>query len=289
MPLKCPGYEQKWDRKGPGGTGWDRGAGSPFSGALEDTWSGLWVQLVTDAGLSVLPTAGKPSCSSVWTCAPSPFESLGTCYSDARSCSHRCWGSSSAPESQSLGLKHQALGCGLPQAARGDASLGHHRHVLSWPTAAVAARAGSQASAGRIRVLPAPGSHSSPGVPGCLIGAGENCGPRPSLEGCCSSAQEGLSGTGIHTPKPEARCLVVRTDHVPPRPPPVWEMPPILPASCKQHHHGHAHPRGRVGSWSSTPHPTVPWQAAWGSLTFVSLSSLLASQPHPRVTPKDMK
>lgn len=74
----------------------------------------------------------------------------------------RGWGSSSAPKSQSLGLKHQVLGCGLPQAAPGDASLSHNRHVLSWPTAAVAARADSQASAGRTRVPPTPGKPQQP-------------------------------------------------------------------------------------------------------------------------------
>lgn len=95
-------------------------------------------------------------------------------------------------------------------------------------------------------------------------------------------------------PRPQTRGRMpgCRDRPRPPTPTPSVGDAPILPTSCKQHHHGHAHPRGRgllVGSRSSTPHPTVPWQAAWGSLTFVSLSPLLASQPHPRVTPKDMK
>lgn len=46
------------------------------------------------------------------------------------SCSHRGWGSSSALNSQPLGLKHQVLGCGLPQATRGDASLSHQTHAF---------------------------------------------------------------------------------------------------------------------------------------------------------------
>ena len=66
---------------------------------------------------------------------------------------------------------------------------------------------------------------AAPGVPGDLTGAGGNCGPRPSFEGCYSSAQAGLSGTGIHAPKPEAGYLIVKTDHVPLCPAPVQEVP----------------------------------------------------------------
>lgn len=210
------------------------------------------------------------------------------------SCSHRGWGSSSAPKSQSLGLKHQALGCGLPQAARGDASLSHHRRVRSWPTAAVAARAGSQASAGRTRVPPSP----IPGKPQQPWGSGASYRGWRKL---WTSAQFGgvlfeCTGGPIRDwyPHPQTRGRMpgCKDRPHPPTPTPSVGDAPILPTSCKQHHHGHAHPRGRgllVGSWRSTPHPTVPWQAAWGSLTFVSLSPLLASQPHPRVTPNDMK
>ena len=115
------------------------------------------------------------------------------------SCSHRGWGSSSAPNPQSLGLKHQVLGCGLPQATRCDASLSHHRHMLSRPMAAMAGRAGSQASAGRTRVPHTPGKPRQPlGFRGILQGQEETVDLSPASRGAIQvhrRAYQGLVST----------------------------------------------------------------------------------------------